>query len=62
MTVEFGFVIPQGADWEALSHFAATAERVGIDHLWAVDHMMDIPADRPLHFSISERGTVPALG
>lgn len=49
MTVEFGFVIPQGANWEALSHFAATAERVGIDHLWAVDHMMDIPADRPLH-------------
>ena len=48
MAVEFGFVIPQGADWETLTRFAAAAERTGIDHLWAVDHMMEIPADQPL--------------
>lgn len=49
MAVEFGFNIPQRADWDTINAFAQTAERVGIDHLWAIDHLIAIPTDQPLN-------------
>lgn len=43
MSIEFGFSIPQHTDWQANVKFAQTCDRVGIDHIWAIDHLLDPP-------------------
>jgi len=41
--VEFGFSLPQHSDWETNLLFAQTCDRVGIDHIWTIDHLVDPP-------------------
>ena len=43
MAVEFGFGIPQEAAWPAIKTFAQTAERLGLDFVWADDHLVGVP-------------------
>ncbi len=50
MTIEFGFTLPQHADWETNLAFAQMCDRAGIDQILAIDHLIDPPnAQRYLH-------------